>query len=72
MCEGTIADKRAVEAYDILEKIAQNSQQRTSHVRNGGRIDAGPLYGVSQVMDELKGGEGQFGQKEQAQALGEF
>ncbi|KAK3204523.1 hypothetical protein Dsin_018569 [Dipteronia sinensis] len=37
-CGGTIADKRAVEAYDILGKIAQNSQQRTSHVRRGGRI----------------------------------
>ncbi|KAK3229227.1 hypothetical protein Dsin_001108 [Dipteronia sinensis] len=39
VCGGTIADKRAVEAYNILEKIAQNSQQRTSHVRMGGRID---------------------------------
>ncbi|KAI9200419.1 hypothetical protein LWI28_007643 [Acer negundo] len=40
-CGGTIADKRAVEAYDILEKIAQNSQQRTSHVRRDGRIYVG-------------------------------
>ncbi|KAI9178488.1 hypothetical protein LWI28_027143 [Acer negundo] len=40
-CGGMIADKRVVEAYDILEKISQNSQQRTSHVRRGGRIDVG-------------------------------
>ena len=41
VCGGTIADKRAGEAYDILEKIAHNSQHRTSHVRKGGRIDVG-------------------------------
>ncbi|KAK0600206.1 hypothetical protein LWI29_012735 [Acer saccharum] len=39
--QGTIADKRATEAYDILEKIAQNSQQKTSNVRKGGRLDVG-------------------------------
>ena len=41
-CGGTIANKRATEAFDILNKIAQNSQQRTSNVRKGGRIDVGP------------------------------
>ena len=40
-CGGTIADKRAAEAYDILEKIAQNSQQRTSNLKKGGRINVG-------------------------------
>ncbi|KAI9156468.1 hypothetical protein LWI28_007220 [Acer negundo] len=40
-CGGTIADKRAIEAFNILDKIAQNSQQRTSNVRKGGRIEVG-------------------------------
>lgn len=52
-CGGTIADKRAVEALDILEKIAQNSQQRTSHVRRGGRIDVGQETQVQIQMSRM-------------------
>ena len=52
-CGGTIADKRAVEALDILEKIAQNSQQRTSHVRRGGRLDVGQETQVQIQMSRM-------------------
>ncbi|KAK1551594.1 hypothetical protein Q3G72_000940 [Acer saccharum] len=50
---GTIADKRATEAYDILEKIVQNSQQWTSHVRKGGRLDVGPNTQVQIQMSQM-------------------
>ena len=52
-CGGTIADKRATEAFDILDKIAQNSQQRTSNVRKGGRIDVGPDVQVQIQMARM-------------------
>ena len=52
-CGGTIADKRATEAFDILDKIAQNSQQRTSNVRKGGRIDVGSDVQVQIQMSRM-------------------
>ncbi|KAK3218681.1 hypothetical protein Dsin_012651 [Dipteronia sinensis] len=62
-CGGTIVNKRVVEAYDILEKIAQNSQQRTSH---------GPPKELVKSWGRLKGEKGISVKKSKPKPLGNF
>ncbi|KAK3204831.1 hypothetical protein Dsin_018877 [Dipteronia sinensis] len=53
VCGGTIADKRAQEAYEIMEKLAQTSQQRSSSIRRGEKLEIDRNTGIAIEMSRM-------------------